>query len=157
MVEEVPTVAQRKLIDGGNQNAMAPNCRNIATIGDEIEPIGDRSSIDHFGRECGRSVTPDIAQTLGPHMTGLQREPTTAAVVEFGLKSFVIDRSLVLRRQNATPIEIRARTRVRGNSAGLNLIQVNGLAHTVGVSADIADAQARIGNQLPFDGQVPLC
>src|SRR5690242_20337203 len=97
MIEEAPAIAYRKLINRGGQHAMATDSSDIAPVGSEVEAVGNGSPVNDFWRKRGWSVSADVSQALGPHVTGLQRQSATAAVVQLRLKPLIVDVSFILR------------------------------------------------------------
>src|SRR5258706_15705399 len=62
----------------------------------------------------------------------------------------------VIGGENSAPIGIGPGVRIGRSRAGLDLIQVDGLTHAVGIHTDITLTQGDIAKEFAFHGQIPL-
>src|SRR5580692_6786410 len=81
VAEKTSPIPHGKLVDGRHKHPLPAHRRDVPAIRRQIEAVRYRSSVDYFGRESRRCVATHIAQTLGPHVTGLQSKTGAAAVV----------------------------------------------------------------------------
>ncbi len=63
----------------------------------------------------------------------------------------------VIGGENSAPIRIGLAVRIGRSGAGLDLIQIDGLTHAIGIHPDIALTQRDIAKEFALDGQIPLC
>ena len=89
-------------------------------------------------------------------MASLESEAAACTHVEFGLQGVVVDVAGVGGGEDATPIGIRLRVGIGRRGAGLDLVEIDGLAHAVGAHAQVAFAKSDIGREFAFNSEVPL-
>ena len=89
--EESAILADREIVDGGEQETIAARVSHIAAVGGEIESVGDWCAVNDFRIEGGGRIAANVAEALGPHVAGLEGEAVARTHVEFGLQSAVAD------------------------------------------------------------------
>jgi hypothetical protein len=72
--EEFVILADREIVDCGEQKAIAAGGSHIAAIGREIEAVGDRDAVDDFWVKGGGCVVADVAKALCPDVASLEGE-----------------------------------------------------------------------------------